>query len=145
MNSDNLHNCLFFTSNRLSRVITKMAEESFQRYGFSPTHAYLMLAVNEKEKVTPTQLAQILHMTPSTITRFVDKLVGKGFLEREVEGKNIFVLPTKKGREAQASIEEAITDMYKNYVALLGEAQAKSVTQMIHETVEMLEKNESES
>lgn len=122
-----------------------MAEESFQRYGFSPTHAYLMLAVNEKEKVTPTQLAQILHMTPSTITRFVDKLVGKGFLEREVEGKNIFVLPTKKGREAQVNIEEAITDMYKSYVALLGEAQAKSVTQMIHETVEMLEKNESDS
>ncbi|MBY0087470.1 hypothetical protein HP567_018395 [Brevibacillus sp. M2.1A] len=54
-----------------------------------------MLTVNEKEKVTPTQLAQILHMTPSTITRFVD--------------------------------------------------QVKSVTQMIHETVEMLEGSKSES
>lgn len=143
MNSNNLHNCLFFTTNRLSRVITKLAEESFQRYGFSPTHAYLMLAVNEKERVTPTQLAQILHMTPSTITRFVDKLVAKGLLEREVEGKNIFVRSTKKGREAQEDIEKAIMDMYSRYVAVLGEDQAKVVTQMIHETVEMLEKNES--
>lgn len=139
MECNYLQNCLYFTTNRLSRVITKMAEESFQRYGFSPTHAYLMMVVNEKEKVTPTELSQVLHMTPSTITRFVDKLVSKGLLERKIEGKNIFVLPTNKGREVQADIEKALHDLYCRYSEILGEDVGKSLTKIIHDAGEKLE------
>ena len=41
--------CLYFTANRLSRVITKMAEDEFAASGLSPTYAYLLMAVYEKE------------------------------------------------------------------------------------------------
>lgn len=139
MECNYLQNCLYFTVNRLSRVIGKMAEESFQRCGFSPTHAYLMMVVNEKGKVTPTELSQVLHMTPSTITRFVDKLVSKRLLVRETEGKNNFILPTEKGRESQAEIEKALHDLYCRYSEILGVDEAKSLTKIIHETCEKLE------
>lgn len=43
-----LHNCLYFTANSLTRVITRLAEEQFQRTGLSPSRAFLMMLVNDK-------------------------------------------------------------------------------------------------
>ena len=36
-----LHDCLFFTTNRLSRAITKMAEEEFAMTGLTPMYGYV--------------------------------------------------------------------------------------------------------
>jgi DNA-binding MarR family transcriptional regulator len=41
-----------------------------------------MMLVNEKLGLTQTEVAESLHMMPSKVTRFVDKLVVKGLIER---------------------------------------------------------------
>jgi len=33
-----IHNCLYFTSNALARVFTRMAERAFRVTGLSPSH-----------------------------------------------------------------------------------------------------------
>ncbi|MEE8416834.1 MAG: MarR family transcriptional regulator [Desulfobacterales bacterium] len=67
-----LHNCLYFTSNSLSRVITRMAEEEFRRTGLSPSHAFLMMLVNDNPGIGQKELCEQLHLAPSTVTRFID-------------------------------------------------------------------------
>lgn len=67
-----LHNCLYFTSNSLSRVITRMAEEEFRRTGLSPSHAFLMMLVNDNPGIGQKELREQLHLAPSTVTRFID-------------------------------------------------------------------------
>lgn len=47
-----LKECLYFTANRLGRVITKMAEDEFAASGLSPTSAFLLMAVFEKEGIS---------------------------------------------------------------------------------------------
>jgi DNA-binding MarR family transcriptional regulator len=84
-----LHNCLYFTANSLARVITRMADEEFRRTGLSPSHAFLMMLVNDTPGIAQKELAESLQLAPSTVTRFIDSLVHKGYLTREVEGKNL--------------------------------------------------------
>ncbi|ELK39683.1 hypothetical protein BAG01nite_48160 [Brevibacillus agri] len=59
-------------------------------------------------------------MTPSTITRLVDKMVQKGQLERKIEGKHVLIWQTDKGREAQADIAVAVQELHGRYSAVLG-------------------------
>ena len=70
-----LHNCLYFTANSLSRVITRMADDEFRRTGLSPSHAFLMMLVNDNPGIGQKELCEQLHLAPSTVTRFIDALV----------------------------------------------------------------------
>ena len=134
-----LDNCLYFTVNKLSRVLTKMAEDSFKKTGLSPTHAFLMMLVNEKPGLTQTEVAESLHMMPSTITRFVDKLVVKGLIERKVNGKNSLIFLTDAGEEIQDEIKRAWKDLFDRYSAILGVEAAKSLTKLTNESSLLLE------
>ena len=82
-----LHNCLYFTANSLARVITRMAEEEFRRTGLSPSHAFLMMLVNDNPGIGQKELCEQLHLAPSTVTRFIDSLVHRGYLARKSDGK----------------------------------------------------------
>jgi DNA-binding MarR family transcriptional regulator len=135
-----LDNCLYFTVNKLSRAITRMAEDSFRKTGLSPTHAFLLMLVNNKPGISQSELAEELHMMPSTITRFIDKLVMKGLIERKAEGKRSFIFPTEAGENTQEEIKEAWKDLYRNYSAVLGEDAGKELTVLIREAGNTLEK-----
>jgi len=53
-----LKECLFFTANRLSRVVTKFVEDEFARCGLSPNGAFLLLAVLEEEGINQKNLGE---------------------------------------------------------------------------------------
>jgi DNA-binding MarR family transcriptional regulator len=141
-NLDNciLNNCLYFTVNKLSRAITRMAEDSFKKTGLSPTHAFLLMLVNNKPGISQSELADELHMMPSTITRFIDKLVMKGLIERKSEGKRSLIYPTEAGENTQQDIREAWKDLFNRYSAILGEDTGKELTKLIREAGNTLEK-----
>ena len=102
-----LSGCLYFSSNKFVRALTKLAEDEFKITGLSPTYAFAVNVVNRYGKISSTDLAQYLQMAPSTITRFVDKLVNKELVLRQIEGKNSFISSTTKGMELQPIIDIA--------------------------------------
>ncbi|WP_129689469.1 MarR family winged helix-turn-helix transcriptional regulator [Gottfriedia acidiceleris] len=121
-------NCLYFTANHLARLMNKMAEEEFAPLGISPTYAFLLMAVYEQPSITQTDLSNILHIAPSTTTRFVDKLEVKKLVERKSEGKLTLVNLTDKGIAIQEDIKICWKNLYKRYVEILGEDLAKQIT-----------------
>ncbi|RUT33577.1 MarR family transcriptional regulator [Paenibacillus zeisoli] len=133
-------NCLYFTVNKLSRAITKMAEESFRKTGLSPTHAFLMMLVIEKPGISQSELAENLHLKPSTITRLVDKLVVKGLIERKSEGKRSLNYPTEQGSAILKEIKDGWKVLLHAYSDILGEEEGKALNKLIHEAGNKLEK-----
>ncbi|MNH83361.1 putative HTH-type transcriptional regulator YusO [compost metagenome] len=133
-------NCLYFTVNKLSRAITKMAEESFRKTGLSPTHAFLMMLVIDKPGISQSELAENLHLKPSTITRLVDKLVEKGLIERKSEGKRSLNFPTEQGSAILKEIKDSWKTLLRSYSDILGEEEGKALNKLIHEAGNKLEK-----
>lgn len=123
-----LHNCLFFTANRLSRAITKMAEDEFAPTGLTPMYGYLIRLAIMMPGITQKDLSEKLAVAPSTLTRFIDKLVIKGLVERKVQGKTVLVYATDKGRQMEDSLQQASKRLRERYAEVLGEEAAVSLT-----------------
>ena len=66
-----LNSCLFFSAGKLARVIGNTADDAFRITGLSPSHAFLLHIVNQNRGIHQKIIGEMLHMTPSTITRFV--------------------------------------------------------------------------
>src|SRR5690625_8002005 len=99
-----LKECLFFTVNRLSRIVAKMAEDEFSMSGLSPTYAYLLMTVYDKEGISQKELGEILHLQPSTITRLVEKLISRGLIYSYVNGKLSLIYTINKGKDLEKTI-----------------------------------------
>ena len=79
--------CLYFSANALARKIEKIAVENWKKIDLAPSHAYLLMMVLENPGVQPGCIADEMQLTPSTITRLIEKLEDKKLLVRTAEGK----------------------------------------------------------
>ncbi|NQX65191.1 MarR family transcriptional regulator [Paenibacillus alba] len=140
MDEDFLQTCLFFTTNRLSRAITKMAEEEFASTGLTPMYGYLIRLVNNTPGISQKELAEKLYIAASTLTRFIDKLEGKQLVERQVSGKTVLVYPTPKGTALLDEIRKASKRLKERYSEVLGDERAVNLSNQLVVTSEELEK-----
>ena len=116
-----------------------MAEEEYKMTGLSPSHALLLLTINEQPGVQPKELAAEMQLTPSTVTRLLDKLEIKKFIVREGEGKTVKVRATAKGQSLNPKIKEAWLRLYHRYTEAVGVSQGKKMTQWIYEAAQKLD------
>jgi DNA-binding MarR family transcriptional regulator len=134
-----LSNCLYFTANSLSRVVTRMAEEAFRPTGLSPSHVFLLMLANENPGIGPKEMSDYLQLAPSTVTRFVDTLVSRGYLERKSEGKNVGLYPTPDGLALQPDITKAWQSFHQKYCEILGETAGDALAITIDQASKKLE------
>jgi len=93
------HSCLYFVSNSLARKTEKLAVAAWKPAGLSPSHGYLLMLVLDNPGMQPGALSEELHLTPSTITRLIEKLEEKKLVVRTTEGKITNVYPTLKQKK----------------------------------------------
>lgn len=131
--------CLFFTANSLARVITRMGEEAFASVGMTPSYAFVLTLVVDTPGVSQKDLAESLHMAPSTVSRFIDALVNRELIRRDGQGRNTFIYPTDKGVALQPAIRTAWRTLYERYVQILGVEEGERLTSLTAEACRKLE------
>lgn len=111
-------NCIYFSSNALARKIEKLAQQSWKEVDLSPSHAYLLMLAIDEPGIQPSALVEQLLLSPSTITRLVEKLEEKKLVVRTTEGKITSVYPTPKGRQLKPRLDKCLVDFTQRYSAL---------------------------
>jgi len=120
-------NCLYFTANALARKVEKLATESWKKIDMSPSHAYLLLLVIEEPGIQAGQIAEQLQLSPSTITRLLEKLEERKLVLRAAEGKLTNVYPTQKGKDMKPLLKQCIDEFYEKYAKILGKDESKTL------------------
>lgn len=124
--------CLFFSASSLARSINEMTEQAFQSIGISASYGHLMLLVIDIPNQKLGELSKQMNVKSSTMTRFIDKLEAKGFVQRDVNGRTVSIAPTPAGIKLRPKIMEALKVLYLNYCEKLGEEFAIQLTADIH-------------
>ena len=131
--------CLYFTANALARKVEKLATESWKKIGLAPSHAYLLKLVIEEPGIQAGQVAEQLQLSPSTITRLIEKLEEKKLVIRSTEGKSTNVFPTQKAKEMKPQLKQCIDEFYEKYVKILGKEESKLFIQNMNIMADKLE------
>jgi len=132
--------CLYFVAGRFHRIMTKLAEEAFVPSGLAPSYAYILLALSRKE-MTQKELGEALHFQPSTLTRFVDKLLKDGYVHKRQEGKYVHIRLTEAGDVKLTEIRGCLKVLYRRYVDLLGKETAEQLVSDIKGAAATLEQD----
>jgi DNA-binding MarR family transcriptional regulator len=136
-----LKECLYFTTSRLHRTITKFAEEEFARCGLSPTAAYLLMILIEQDGVNQKDLGARLHLQPSTVTRLIDKLADKQLVTSKMDGRMSMVTITSKGKELESVIQECWMNLRARYSKFIGEAAGDELSLQLYDISGKLEES----
>jgi DNA-binding MarR family transcriptional regulator len=117
-----------------------MAEEEFAVTGLQPSYAFIIMSVNINPGINIGEIAKIMMLKPSTVTRLIEKLENKQLITKKSEGKYSLLYPTDKSLELDSAIKKAWMNLYNRYVMILGEKFAKEITNMIFDAAIKLEK-----
>lgn len=109
--------------------MNKMAEEAFQSINLSPNYAFILLAILEKPGISQKELCSLIHIQPSTMTRFIDKLQKRGLISLRQRGRTSQLFLTKKGEKQKDALEKAWAQLHESYVRVIGQYESRQLAQ----------------
>jgi MarR family transcriptional regulator, organic hydroperoxide resistance regulator len=130
--------CMYFSAGALARRVEKLAARAWQPVGLSPSHAYLLMMAIDEPGIQPSDLSEELLLTPSTVTRLVEKLEEKKLVIRSNEGKTTKVFPTPKAKALRPQLLDCLKEFYESYSNILGKEESAKLVQAINKVTDRL-------
>ncbi|WP_413303934.1 MarR family transcriptional regulator [Bacillus sp. 1P10SD] len=134
-----LIHCLYFTSSRFARNMTKLAEKTFDFGELAPSYLYMIMIVKFHPEITQKELCQKLSIAPSTSTRFIDKLEKQKLVTRKVNGKQTFISLTEEGEKVYNQFRVSLKELFTGYSQILGREFSMNLSKMLNEASNKLE------
>jgi DNA-binding MarR family transcriptional regulator len=129
---------LYFSAGALSREAEKLAIECFKPTGLSPSLAYIVLLLTKVRMTGPSFLAKSLFLSPSTMTRLLDKLESMGWVNRFVYDRVRMVELTRKAWQQEPLLFECEFAFRKRCQQLLGRENVWRLTKEMNSTTDNL-------
>lgn len=130
---------LYFASNALNRRLNAVADAAFRELGLTSSYAFLLMLIHEKPGIQPTELSNKLQLTPSTITRLVEKMEYRGYLQRSSEGRATHISLTDEGINIQPRLKWAWGALQNHYSEILGERYVRVLSEMTFKASQQLD------
>ena len=119
--------CLYFTANALARKVERLAITSWKPVNLSPSHGYLLMIVLDMPGIQPGTIADEMQLTPSTITRLIEKLEAASLLVRTTEGKITNIYPTPKAKALYPAMKQCVADFSEAYTAIISDKECNEI------------------
>ena len=133
---------LFFSSSALNRQLSAMADDAFREMGLTSSYAFLLMLVDDQPGIQPMELSKKLGLTPSTITRLVEKMEYRGYVERRSEGRATHIELTEKGESVQPRLRNAWQQLQESYTSILGERYTQVLSEMTYKASDQIKEEQ---
>ncbi|MCG2590285.1 MarR family winged helix-turn-helix transcriptional regulator [Rhodohalobacter sulfatireducens] len=107
-------------ANLFSREITRHFDSYFEEYDLATSYVELLLILYDQDELSQNDLAEEMKLAPSTITRFVNKLVKKGLIQKKKVGRTAVITLSKKGEDELPTLKRAFDNAVSDLEAILG-------------------------
>lgn len=119
-----LQECLFFSAKKLDRALQKIADDAFAPTGMAPNYGFILLILEEHDGLQQKDIARLLDIAPSTIARFLEKLVQQKLIRSVVDGRKCLTFLTEAGRQKAQIVRKSWDDLHATYTQILGETES---------------------
>ena len=96
------------------------------------------MLVIEEPGIQPSALVKQLLLTPSTITRLIEKLEEKKLVVRTNEGKLTNVYPTPKAKAMLPDLKDCLVNFYQNYSSIIGKDESARLVNNMNKLADKL-------
>ncbi len=113
----------------LNRVITSIYDESLRPFGIRSSQMNILVAISAFGATTANRLCKILYLDPSTLSRNVERMKKKGWLETvpSTDGRSRMIQTASEGLKILARAYPAWENAQANAQQLLGPATIEAV------------------
>lgn len=80
--------CLYFNTTSLARQLEREWVRAFKPFGLTPSQAFMLRVILEKQTITSTDLSDELNITKATCSRTLTGLIDLGFVTKVQEGSD---------------------------------------------------------
>ena len=126
--------------NRFSRNITAFFDERLSHYGMAVSYIETLLIITHEAECSQKQLSSDMGLAPSTITRFIEKLVNKGYVVKKRQGKEVYVTLTSAGIDITGKMKKDYKQAEKELQQLLGTKYLETTGKLAEFGIELTEK-----
>jgi DNA-binding MarR family transcriptional regulator len=129
-------------SNSFSREITRHFDSYFEEYDLATSYVELLLILYDQDELSQNDLAEEMKLAPSTITRFVNKLVKKGLVQKNKVGRTAVITLSKKGEDQLPTLKRAFDSAVRDLKGILGDKYVHTTKELLLHGTRLLKEEE---
>ena len=122
--------CIAFRVRVLNRVVTNLYDATLKPFGITVNQTTILAMLTLAGEVAPGAIGRELAMEKSTVSRNLERMRGKGWIETTERGSRV----TAAGKELFASLQPAWEEAQADAERLLGEAGVGAI-QALHRSL----------
>jgi DNA-binding MarR family transcriptional regulator len=127
---------------QIIRAIEIHSHKLVQDYQITGPQLNCLLALQEHESLTPTALAHIVYLSPSTIVGIVDRLEEKGLVDRSRSSKDrrqVLITITAAGRELTKSAPSPLQETLVERLRALPETEQVTIIRALEKVADLMD------
>jgi DNA-binding MarR family transcriptional regulator len=124
---------------RASRAIAGRLSRSIDMEGITSEHWRVLRHLADEVGRPMGEIAERLEMNPPTLTKLIDKMVGKSLVQRAADpedSRRILVYSTDAGLELLQELQSRIDEHHAALAELLGERNARQLERLLTMLIE---------
>ena len=124
---------------RAGRVVGERLDRAFGRDGVTADHWRVLCVLADGEGHTMGEIAEQLQMKPPTLTKLVDRMVGKSLVQRAADpedSRRVLVYATDAGLALLSELQGKVDQHHAALQELLGDRNARQLERLLTTLIE---------
>ncbi len=118
-------------ANTFSRNLTSYFDSKLSSFGLATSYVELLMLLKKNGGYTQKDLAEQLSLAPSTITRFIDKLIKQNLVVKHRSGREVSVELTDKGNRLSSEMDDLYSQALADLEEVVGEKFIHTVGKLL--------------
>ena len=128
---------------RAGRVVGERLDRAIGRDGVTSDHWRVLRLLADAEGHTMGELAERMEMNPPTLTKLIDRMVGKSLVQRAADpedSRRVLVYATDGGLDLLEELQGKVDEHHAALRALLGDRNARQLERLLTTLIEAAER-----
>ena len=126
-----IDNTMHAITNSISREITGFYDAYFKEDKLATSYIELLLMIEDYDKISQKAIATKMNLAPSTITRFINKLIKKGLVSKKMDGRISYVTLSESGKKEVPNLRNKYEQAEEDLKELLGTKYVDTTKQLL--------------